>query len=93
MSSPRGDFRDMNCARIATGLTHREQVKASDGQCGNGQGGKGQAVLARAREHVDDIRELKWYVLLNRRNIPLQIACDYAGAHLNPQVAERAKTD
>jgi hypothetical protein len=48
-------------------------------------------VLARTLEDVADIRELKWYVLLDGRSIPLQIAGDYMGAHPNPQVAELVK--
>jgi hypothetical protein len=50
-------------------------------------------VPARTLKHVDgkNIRELIWHVLLGGRNIPLQIAGDYVGAHPNPQVAELVK--
>jgi hypothetical protein len=37
------------------------------------------------------LRQLKWYVLLDGRPIPVQIADDYVGAHPNQQAAELVK--
>lgn len=48
-------------------------------------------VLARTLKDVADFHVLNWYVLLDGRRIPLQIAGDYVGAHPNPQVAELVK--